>query len=754
MRKLLTAIWVAVVLLGAQPAHAQIPVAVNAATSGPQCTPKTLPYPTTYYPKAVIQGDSITQHDHTSGAANATTNAALTGSFVEVSGSNIVTYTGADLAVLAPYTNQGISGTGLPAGTQILQALDSTRLWLSANATANATNTLSLAGPQNGTQAQWNIQNVFVGEGPNARALNPFFRLDEWNDPSRNWGANGNTAALMRGGNLGYSGAQTLDLVPRYDEYRQLDPDILIFSVGVNNITSPTFAADMGRLVDGAHAWCPSLPIFLTNIRATGVAVQAGRQPGGIVYDNTLIAAIVTARPWLGLIDLFTPYANNTSPSAGLALTGLFNTTNGNATINVTGTTDARQLGIQVGQTVTGTPITGTPTVATVSASSFTVSSGAAVTSTASNQNLTFTPFAFANQTGLDIEYYQNYPTGTLDSLHPGVNGAQLAGAPAIATAICSVLAGGCAPSTTHNVFLDNAGASLLTTSPASLLTGTAAAVNHTIAGAGQASTTGTWTTATNTMVVASTTGITLNQLVASASGIAANTYVTNIAGTTITFAPNATGNGAAQAVTFSPGISGQVPAGMDLAFGAAGQFSSYVSAVSANSETSGNMETVTVTPAGALASETVVIRPSAIAISSTKCLSNWCVMWGEFEVDQNPGWISITTKPIERLAAYSSNYFSQGGQGIIPQGSGTRRFWAHSECFPYPFNSSGISPSFTIAHSPQLDTGNPVIVFRRWDIRNCTPNPSAYQKQNFLLKRDLDPASNDNDPMWMEKAA
>jgi len=24
----------------------------------------------------------------------------------------------------------------------------------------------------------------------------------------------------------------------------------------------------------------------------------------------------------------------------------------------------------------------------------------------------------------------------------------------------------------------------------------------------------------------------------------------------------------------------------------------------------------------------------------------------------------------------------------------------------------------------------------------------------NFLLKRDMDPASNDNDPMWLEKAA
>jgi hypothetical protein len=29
-----------------------------------------------------------------------------------------------------------------------------------------------------------------------------------------------------------------------------------------------------------------------------------------------------------------------------------------------------------------------------------------------------------------------------------------------------------------------------------------------------------------------------------------------------------------------------------------------------------------------------------------------------------------------------------------------------------------------------------------------------AYGQQNYLLKRDLDPASNDNDPVWLEKAA
>jgi hypothetical protein len=30
----------------------------------------------------------------------------------------------------------------------------------------------------------------------------------------------------------------------------------------------------------------------------------------------------------------------------------------------------------------------------------------------------------------------------------------------------------------------------------------------------------------------------------------------------------------------------------------------------------------------------------------------------------------------------------------------------------------------------------------------------SGYAQFNFLLRRDLDPAANDNDPMWLEKVA
>jgi hypothetical protein len=30
----------------------------------------------------------------------------------------------------------------------------------------------------------------------------------------------------------------------------------------------------------------------------------------------------------------------------------------------------------------------------------------------------------------------------------------------------------------------------------------------------------------------------------------------------------------------------------------------------------------------------------------------------------------------------------------------------------------------------------------------------ATYNQTNWLLKRDIDPASNDNNPMWLEKAA
>lgn len=62
---------------------------------------------------------------------------------------------------------------------------------------------------------------------------------------------------------------------------------------------------------------------------------------------------------------------------------------------------------------------------------------------------------------------------------------------------------------------------------------------------------------------------------------------------------------------------------------------------------------------------------------------------------------------------------------------------------FPSQFNFTGLSPSSSVWSVVE-------------DLYQPAPTPlwDAYKDFNFLLKRDLDPASNDNDPMWLEKAA
>lgn len=62
---------------------------------------------------------------------------------------------------------------------------------------------------------------------------------------------------------------------------------------------------------------------------------------------------------------------------------------------------------------------------------------------------------------------------------------------------------------------------------------------------------------------------------------------------------------------------------------------------------------------------------------------------------------------------------------------------------FPSMFQTTGLSPSNNVWSVLE-------------DIYQPAPTPmwDAYKDYNFLLKRDLDPAANDNDPMWLEKAA
>lgn len=77
--------------------------------------------------------------------------------------------------------------------------------------------------------------------------------------------------------------------------------------------------------------------------------------------------------------------------------------------------------------------------------------------------------------------------------------------------------------------------------------------------------------------------------------------------------------------------------------------------------------------------------------------------------------------------------------------------------------NAGGVFPSLfqlgggLISGNSALDTGGP------WSVLDpdtfATPDPPQWNaikafNANWLLKRDIDPASNDNDPMWLEKAA
>ena len=791
-------------------AAALCPALASAAPNNsgyPACTPKVLPYSATAYPRVVMYGDSITQHGHNSGVSPtvSTYNPSVTASVTTAIGSNIVVYNGTDLATLALYPVQAITGTGIPTSTTIAQVTDATHFRINANATASGTITATFASPLNGAQAAWTINTSNLGEMVNAQALYPYFRFEQWNDPTRNFGAVGNFAPFMRGGDMGYSGGSTTDLINHEREVMALNPDILVIAIGVNNITSATFANDMSNLVDTFHAWCPSLPIVLSNIRATQLTQAVARPTGGIVYDNSLIAGIVAARPWLKTVDLFTPFANINTSGGTLVENGV-TISNGSATATIPGLngSDARQVGVRVGQSVTGTGIQAATTVSAVAGSTVTLSLTA---TTGPSSNLTFSPFygvSGALDTGNANNYNVSYP-GTFvgDGLHPGFYGAWLT-VPNLSAAVCQFITGACTISATHNVLIDNPGLSMLSASPASLLTGTTAAVYH--LGTGLLSANGTWSTAGTTLVTTSvpgtnefvgacisatgiasgtvisgvsynsgtnqttvtfspaataagtssavsfgtcnnwnaltgtwtapSTSVTLNAsalgiyqgMCVSGTGLGTNSYVAAISGTALTVAPATVSSGTAAALSFAPCVHGTGAAGMDVALGSVGYLTSYSVAVAANPETTGNMMQIVAYPNGSNASEKFVIRPSGIAIASTLCAGKWCQMWGEFEVDQGSDWLYIVTGAYERLATYSNNYFAQASHAILPLGSGTRRIWAHTECFAYPYNSSGSTPSFTVALAPSLGSAAQQINLRRWDIRQCVPPQSLWK--------------------------
>jgi hypothetical protein len=115
-------------------------------------------------------------------------------------------------------------------------------------------------------------------------------------------------------------------------------------------------------------------------------------------------------------------------------------------------------------------------------------------------------------------------------------------------------------------------------------------------------------------------------------------------------------------------------------------------------------------------------------------------------------------------------------GIGVVPYvvvlkslGAGQYLIWAQASTLtiagPTAMTNGSEDHFLNLALSQSKDVGwNPVWTAAAANnyIRNAIkcgnqttfPGSPACPAQNFLLKRDIDPASNDNDPMWLEKAA
>jgi hypothetical protein len=116
------------------------------------------------------------------------------------------------------------------------------------------------------------------------------------------------------------------------------------------------------------------------------------------------------------------------------------------------------------------------------------------------------------------------------------------------------------------------------------------------------------------------------------------------------------------------------------------------------------------------------------------------------YEGTYSPDYSAAGRSVTDQLAAAGKYVTSSPGKATGIRGytlDNCNNFIALGGEFCSQFNFTGTTPS-TDAWSAFEDLYQPV------------PSPiwQGYQDINFLLKRDFDPASNDNDPMWLEKAA
>ena len=521
---------------------------------------------------------------------------------------------------------------------------------------------------------------------------------------------------------------------------------------------------------------------------SSGVTAQATSQssslvvaPGNIIevacYQCTYLAGITASGSttlsitpskqfaWLYYVDGFTPTATDTSAETFFNYNFVLSTSS--KTITPLGGVNPYQTGVQapsttgIGnsalytdplgntcqQTVTGTGIPASTTTQSMSTAGVTLNNFPTVSAT---ETLTFTPAYCANQGSAPTSFYTNYPqTGTGNDVHWGLYGSEYLLAAPVINVLRPLISSSLRSSASSNIYKSMTGASLLA-ADMPFLTGASTAVNKNLTGTGQVTgLTASWSASANTITISSYTAGQLGQgMLANCTGLPANTYISApVTSTTVSINTTTSGTGSGATCTFEPSVSGFVPADVTATLGS-NSLSSTVMSIASNSETGGNMMVATIYPLGTGTTiETLTFLPTAIAINSTAGTGQWRELWGEFEIDTSPGWISIAPQDTSRLLTYYNNlYFSAGIYGIIPWWTaGTARIWAHTQCMFFQNNETGTQPTFVVKFNPATMNSPSVINFRQWQLRVCTPSPQWYQKPS---------ATNDNFPHLVKSTA
>lgn len=148
-----------------------------------------------------------------------------------------------------------------------------------------------------------------------ARALFPYFEMDQWADPA-------DTNHYSAGCNVAIGGNLTFEVLARRAAVMNQAPDIVCLCIGINDLNSGRTAAEtMGRIEEIVRYYLGlGKIVLLGNIRPVAADYYGGDWSNGSsrmvqrAALNDLIAAFAAATPSVHLVDLASAYSDGASP--------------------------------------------------------------------------------------------------------------------------------------------------------------------------------------------------------------------------------------------------------------------------------------------------------------------------------------------------------------------------------------------------------------------------------------------------------